>query len=198
MSPNGITALSLRGKCIDVNSDVKSRVILLHHWPKYGFEKLRHLMTALTEIWTWEVASSRSLSRATWWHTRRSWERSVRAASALRPSSWSPGTRHRWSSSPSARVRGRYVDGWGAGTALSAHCSTGAAGTTWRMQFSWLVNRCFEPSKSLGIILGLKKTFVKRQTVERTNKAEAKLEEQSEKMESCRENLRNEIQLKGP
>ena len=32
---------------------------------------------------------------------------------------------------------------------------------------------------------------------ERTNKAEIRLEEQSEKAESCRENLWNEIQLKG-
>ena len=31
-----------------------------------------------------------------------------------------------------------------------------------------------------------------------TNKAELRLEEQSEKAESCRENLWNEIQLKGP
>ena len=34
--------------------------------------------------------------------------------------------------------------------------------------------------------------------VERTNKAEIRPEEQSEKEESCRENLRNEIQLKRP
>ena len=34
--------------------------------------------------------------------------------------------------------------------------------------------------------------------VEGTNKAEIRPEEQSEKMESCRENLSNEIQLKGP
>ena len=33
--------------------------------------------------------------------------------------------------------------------------------------------------------------------VEMTNKAEIKPEEQSEKAESCRENLWNEIQLKG-
>ena len=33
--------------------------------------------------------------------------------------------------------------------------------------------------------------------VERSNKAEIRLEEQSEKAESCQENLRNEIQLKG-
>ena len=34
--------------------------------------------------------------------------------------------------------------------------------------------------------------------VERTNKAEIRPEEQSEKAESCQENLCNEIQLKGP
>ena len=43
---------------------------------------------------------------------------------------------------------------------------------------------------------------MKRYTVERTNKAtnakKKRLEEQSEKTESCRENLWNEIQLKGP
>ena len=48
------------------------------------------------------------------------------------------------------------------------------------------------------IISGLEETFIKRYTVERTNKAEIKPEEQSEKAESCRENLWNEIQLKGP
>ena len=40
--------------------------------------------------------------------------------------------------------------------------------------------------------------FIKRYTVERTNKAEKGPEEQSEKAESCRENLLNEMQLKGP
>ena len=34
--------------------------------------------------------------------------------------------------------------------------------------------------------------------VERINEAELRLEEQSEKAESCQENLWNEIQLKGP
>ena len=61
-----------------------------------------------------------------------------------------------------------------------------------------LVNWCFEPSQSLGIISGLKETFIKRYVVERTNKAELRAEEQSKKTESCRENLWNEIQLKGP
>ena len=45
---------------------------------------------------------------------------------------------------------------------------------------------------------GLKETFIKRYLVETTNKAEIRPEEQSEKTESRRENLWNEIQLKGP
>ena len=47
------------------------------------------------------------------------------------------------------------------------------------------------------ITSGLRKTFIKRYVVERANKAEIRPEEQSEKAESCRENLWNEIQLKG-
>ena len=39
---------------------------------------------------------------------------------------------------------------------------------------------------------------MKRCLVEKTNKEEIGPEEQSEKVESCRENLWNEIQLKGP
>ena len=61
-----------------------------------------------------------------------------------------------------------------------------------------LVIWCFEPSQSLGIISGLKETFIERHIVERTNKAEIRPEEQSGKTESSRENLRNETQLKGP
>ena len=60
------------------------------------------------------------------------------------------------------------------------------------------VNWCFEPSQPLGIISELKETFIKRYAVERTNKAEVRPEEQSQKTESRRENLWNEIQLKGP
>ena len=63
---------------------------------------------------------------------------------------------------------------------------------------SLLINWCIEPSQPLGIISGLKETFTKRYIVERTNKAEMKSEEQSEKTESCRENLLNAIQLKRP
>ena len=45
----------------------------------------------------------------------------------------------------------------------------------------------------------LKETSIKSKgyTVERTNKAETRPEEQSEKVESYRENLWNKIQLKG-
>ena len=39
---------------------------------------------------------------------------------------------------------------------------------------------------------------MKRSIVERTNEAEIRQEEQSEKAENCRENLWNEIQLKVP
>ena len=45
---------------------------------------------------------------------------------------------------------------------------------------------------------GLREIFIKRYIVERTNKAETRPEEQSKKGENCRENLWNEIQLKGP
>ena len=41
-------------------------------------------------------------------------------------------------------------------------------------------------------------TFIKRHIVERTNKAEIRLGEQSENTESCRGNLWNEIQVNGP
>ena len=48
------------------------------------------------------------------------------------------------------------------------------------------------------IISGLRETFMKRYVAERTKKAEIRPEEQSEKAESFRENLLNEIQVKGP
>ena len=62
----------------------------------------------------------------------------------------------------------------------------------------YLVNWYFESSQPLGITSGLKETFLKRYIVERTNKAEIRPEEWSEKPKSCRENLWNKIQLKGP
>ena len=43
-----------------------------------------------------------------------------------------------------------------------------------------------------------RETFRKRYIVERTNKAKIRLEEQSENTESCRENLLNKMQVKGP
>ena len=55
----------------------------------------------------------------------------------------------------------------------------------------------FEPSQSLGIISGLKETLVKGYIVETTSETEIRPEEESEKTESCWENLWNEIQLKG-
>ena len=69
---------------------------------------------------------------------------------------------------------------------------------SFRKQRKKLVNWCFELSQPLGIISGLKETFIKRHIVERTNKAEIRPEEQSEKTERCRENLWNEIRLKEP
>ena len=61
-----------------------------------------------------------------------------------------------------------------------------------------LVSWFSKPSQPQRIISGLRETFVKRYIVEGTNKAEMRPEEQSEKAESCRENIWNDIQLKGP
>ena len=64
---------------------------------------------------------------------------------------------------------------------------------------SLLINSwCFKLSQPKGTISELKETFMKRCIVKRTNKAEFRSEEQSEKAESCWENLWNEIQLKWP
>ena len=63
---------------------------------------------------------------------------------------------------------------------------------------SLLVSWCFKPNQPQRIISGLKETLIKRYIDERTNKAEIRPEAQSEKAESCRKNLWNEIQLKGP
>ena len=54
---------------------------------------------------------------------------------------------------------------------------------------SELVSWYFKPSQPLWIISGLKETFIKRYIVERTNKAEIRPEEQSEKAGSFRENV---------
>ena len=61
-----------------------------------------------------------------------------------------------------------------------------------------LVSLCFKPSQPQRIISGMKETFIKICTVNRANNAEIRPEEQSEKAKSCRENLWNEMQLKGP
>ena len=60
----------------------------------------------------------------------------------------------------------------------------------WSGQEQILVSWCFKPRQPQRITSGLKETFMKRYVVERTNKAEIRPEEQSEKSESCRENLR--------
>ena len=62
------------------------------------------------------------------------------------------------------------------------------------IEISW----CFEPSQPQRILSGLRETFRKRCIVERTDTAKMTADEQSEKEESCRENLWNKIQLKGP
>ena len=61
-----------------------------------------------------------------------------------------------------------------------------------------LVSWCFKPSQPQRIISVMRETFIKRYIIERTNKVEIRLKEQSEKARSCRENLGTEIQLKRP
>ena len=61
-----------------------------------------------------------------------------------------------------------------------------------------LVSWCFKPSQPQRHTSGLWETFIKRHPVERISEVELRLERQSEKAESCRENLLKEIQLKGP
>ena len=51
-----------------------------------------------------------------------------------------------------------------------------------------LVDKCFEPRQLLWIISGLKETLIQRHIVERTNKAEIRPEEQSERTASGGEN----------
>ena len=67
-----------------------------------------------------------------------------------------------------------------------------------RARESWLVSWHFKPSQPQRIISGLRETIIKREIVERTNKVEVRPEEQSEKAGSCRDDIWNEIQLKGP
>ena len=60
-----------------------------------------------------------------------------------------------------------------------------------------LVSWCFKPSQPKRIIPGLEETFMKRHILERTNKAEIRLKEQSEKAESCQANLWMKYSWKG-
>ena len=59
-------------------------------------------------------------------------------------------------------------------------------------------NRTFPPREGEPAGPGLKETFIKRNIDERTNKAEIRPEEESQKAKSFQENYWNEIQLKGP
>ena len=66
------------------------------------------------------------------------------------------------------------------------------------MMMMTMMMMMIKPSQPQRIISGLKETFIKRYyIVEGTNKAEMRPEEQGQKAESSRENLWNEIQLKG-
>ena len=67
-----------------------------------------------------------------------------------------------------------------------------------RLKKNWLVSWCFKPSQPQRITSRLREIFIKRHVIERTNKAEIRPEERSEKAESRWENLSNEMQLKGP
>ena len=57
---------------------------------------------------------------------------------------------------------------------------------------------CFKSSQTKRIISGLKETYTYRYIAEKTNKAEIRPKEQSEKAESSLEDLWNEIHSKGP
>ena len=62
-----------------------------------------------------------------------------------------------------------------------------------------LVSWFFKHGQPQRIISGLRETFIKEIYIfERTDKAAIGPGEQSERAESCRENLWTEIQLKGP
>ena len=54
-----------------------------------------------------------------------------------------------------------------------------------------LVSWCLTPSQPQRIKSGLRENFINRRIIERTNKAEIRLEEQSERVESCWENSWN-------
>ena len=61
-----------------------------------------------------------------------------------------------------------------------------------------LLSWCFKPNPPHRIILGVKENLTKKCKAERAGKAEIRPREEGEKAESCRENLCNEIHLKGP
>ena len=64
-----------------------------------------------------------------------------------------------------------------AAEALGTGVLTGSKSVSW----------CLQPSQPQRIISGLRENFIKRYIVKRTRNAEIRLEEQSEKAESCRE-----------
>ena len=81
--------------------------------------------------------------------------------------------------------------------------SIGVATRKWMDKCLWLagwklVSWCFKPSQPRRITSRLRETFTKRHVAERTNEADTRPEEQSEKAESPRENSWNKMQLKGP
>ena len=61
----------------------------------------------------------------------------------------------------------------------------------------WLLVGALSPVNDKDCIRA-QETFIERYVVERTNEAQIRPKEQSKKAERCRENLWNEIQLKGP
>ena len=61
-----------------------------------------------------------------------------------------------------------------------------------------LVSWCFKHNQPQRIIWVLRETFIKTYIAESTNKVEIRPGEQSEKAESCQENVWNKLQLKEP
>ena len=95
-----------------------------------------------------------------------------------------------WSGSLVGRVTGVRQGLCGEYYFVSAHVDGTALG--------WVDALVHGSSQPQRIITGLRETFVNRCIVERAGKAELSQEEQSENVESYRENVWNEIQLKGP
>ena len=80
---------------------------------------------------------------------------------------------------PDVIPRGRLVSKHQLTNCLQSACRPAVEGSVWRGVLRRLLRK----------LSGLKETFIKRYIVERTTKAEIRPEEQSEKAESCRENL---------